>query len=132
MIFRTIKIYNFFLNSYIDKNILINLFYFLIFAIIWVSLLGFGSPILIASGIFIWSMAWNSNFSYINIYWCISFIFNRNFFFKELVKKILEKKFEMYIQLFQKMNFIIFLFIGLLEGLEFHFFYKTYFQFCLE
>ena len=51
MIFRTIKIYNFFLNSYIDKNILINLFYFLIFAIIWVSLLGFGSPILIASGI---------------------------------------------------------------------------------
>ncbi len=39
------------LSTFISKNILINLIYFFIFAIIWVTLLGFGSPILIASGI---------------------------------------------------------------------------------
>ena len=39
------------IDIYISTNIAINLFYFLIFAIIWVALLGFGSPILIISGI---------------------------------------------------------------------------------
>ena len=39
------------LKIYISSNILINLIYFFIFAIIWVALLGFGSPILIISGI---------------------------------------------------------------------------------
>ena len=39
------------LETYISKNILINVIYFFIFAIIWVTLLGFGSPILIISGI---------------------------------------------------------------------------------
>ena len=39
------------LNFYISTNILINVFYFFIFSIIWVALLGFGSPILIFSGI---------------------------------------------------------------------------------
>ncbi len=39
------------LDTYISKNIIINLIYYFIFAIIWVSLLGFGSPILIISGI---------------------------------------------------------------------------------
>ena len=39
------------LIEYISLNIMINIFYFFIFAVIWVSLLGFGSPILIVSGI---------------------------------------------------------------------------------
>ena len=39
------------LDTFISNNILINIFYFFIFAIIWVALLGFGSPILIISGI---------------------------------------------------------------------------------
>ena len=39
------------LDLYISGNIIVNLIYFFIFAIIWVALLGFGSPILIISGI---------------------------------------------------------------------------------
>ena len=39
------------LDNYISENILINLIYFFIFSVIWVSLLGFGSPILIISGV---------------------------------------------------------------------------------
>ena len=39
------------LDNYISSNILINLIYFFIFSIIWVVLLGFGSPILIISGV---------------------------------------------------------------------------------
>ena len=39
------------LDVYISSNVLVNLFYFSIFSIIWVSLLGFGTPILIISGI---------------------------------------------------------------------------------
>ena len=37
------------LDLYISGNIIVNLIYFFIFAIIWVALLGFGSPILIIS-----------------------------------------------------------------------------------
>ena len=39
------------LDNFISKNLIINLIYFFIFAIIWVALLGFGSPIVIVSGI---------------------------------------------------------------------------------
>ena len=39
------------LDIFISKNIIINLIYFFVFAVIWVALLGFGSPILIISGI---------------------------------------------------------------------------------
>ncbi len=39
------------LSNYISVNIVTNLIYFFIFAIFWVALLGFGSPLLIISGI---------------------------------------------------------------------------------
>ena len=39
------------LDTYVSANVFINLVYFFIFGIIWVMLLGFGSPILIISGI---------------------------------------------------------------------------------
>ena len=35
----------------IGKNLYLNLFYFFLFCLIWVSLLGFGSPLLLISGI---------------------------------------------------------------------------------
>ena len=38
------------LEIYISTNIIINLFYFSIFAIIWIALLGFGSPIALLGG----------------------------------------------------------------------------------
>ena len=39
------------LSNYISANILVNLIYFFIFSVVWVALLGFGSPILIISGV---------------------------------------------------------------------------------
>ena len=39
------------LDSYTSSNIFTNLFYFTIFGIVWVLMLGFGAPILIISGI---------------------------------------------------------------------------------
>ena len=51
MIFHIIKNYSLVLDNFISANFLINIIYFFIFAIVWVALLGFGSPILIFSGI---------------------------------------------------------------------------------
>ena len=39
------------LSNFISTNIITNLIYFFIFSVFWVALLGFGSPILIISGI---------------------------------------------------------------------------------
>jgi uncharacterized membrane protein YdjX (TVP38/TMEM64 family) len=39
------------LSNYVSENIITNIIYFFIFAILWVTLLGFGSPLLIISGI---------------------------------------------------------------------------------
>ena len=96
------------LDNYVSKNIMINLMYFFIFAIIWVSLLGFGSPILIISGILFGQ--WLGTFiSVISISVGALVLYTiGSFFFRELVKNILEKKFERYIQVFQKNEFFIF------------------------
>ena len=115
----------FFLSSYIDKNILINLFYFFIFAIIWVSLLGFGSPILIVSGI-LFGQWLGTIISVISIsIGALALYSIGSFFFKELVKKILEKKFEMYIQLFQKNEFYYFFIYRFVGGLGVPFFLQN-------
>ena len=50
MIFPIIRNYRLVLIVY-NHNFLINITYFFIFAVAWVALLGFGSPILIISGI---------------------------------------------------------------------------------
>ena len=39
------------LSNFVSKSLIANLIYFFMFAVIWVALLGFGSPILIISGI---------------------------------------------------------------------------------
>ena len=105
------------LGTYISKNILINIFYFFIFAVIWVALLGFGSPILIISGILFGQIIGTivSVFS-ISIGALILYSIG-NFFFRDIVKVILEKKFEKYIQLFQKNEFFYFFIYRFVGGL---------------
>ena len=104
------------LENFISANFLINIIYFFIFTVVWVALLGFGSPILIFSGILFgkWIGTFISIIS-ISIGALILYII-ANFFFRDTVKKILEHKFKKYIQLFQKMSFIIFFYIDLLVG----------------
>ena len=103
------------LDAYISSNKIINLIYFSIFAVIWVALLGFGSPILIFSGILFGQ--WLGTFiSTISVSFGALILYSiGDFFFRDLVKKILEKKFEKYIQLFQKNElyyFFIYRFVG--------------------
>ena len=103
------------LDAFISNNILINLFYFFLFSIIWVVLLGFGSPILIISGI-LFGQLLGTLISVISIsVGALILYLIGNFFFRDFVKSILEKKFEKYINLFQKNElfyFFIYRFIG--------------------
>ena len=105
------------LGSFISANILINIFYFFMFAVIWVALLGFGSPILIISGILFGQIIGTivSVFS-ISIGALILYSIG-NFFFRDIVKVILEKKFEKYVQLFQKNEFFYFFIYRFVGGL---------------
>ena len=105
------------LDIYISKNIIANLLIFFIFAIIWVSLLGFGSPILIISGILFGK--WLGTFiSVISISTgALVLYLIGNFFFRDFVKLILEKKFEKYILLFQRNEFYYFFIYRFVGGL---------------
>ena len=105
------------LDTFISANVFINIFYFFIFAVIWVALLGFGSPILIISGILFGQIIGTivSVFS-ISIGALILYSIG-NFFFRDIVKVILKKKFEKYIQLFQKNEFFYFFIYRFVGGL---------------
>ena len=105
------------LDTFISTNVLINILYFFIFAVIWVALLGFGSPILIISGILFGQIIGTivSVFS-ISIGALILYSIG-NFFFRDIVKVILEKKFEKYVQLFQKNEFFYFFIYRFVGGL---------------
>ena len=105
------------LDLYISGNIIVNLIYFFIFAIIWVALLGFGFPILIISGILFGQ--WLGTFiSVISISFGALILYSiGSFFFSDYIKLILEKKFEKYIHLFQKNEFYYFFIYRFVGGL---------------
>ena len=105
------------LSNYIGEKIIINIIYFFVFAVLWVALLGFGSPLLIISGILFgqWIGTLISLFS-ISVGALILYSIG-NFFFRDLVKKILEKKFDKYILLFKKNEFYYFFIYRFIGGL---------------
>ena len=105
------------LSNHMSENIITNIIYFFIFAVIWVALLGFGSPLLIISGILFgkWVGTLISVIS-ISVGALILYVIG-NFFFRDLVKKILEKKFDKYIFLFKKNEFYYFFIYRLIGGL---------------
>ena len=105
------------LSNYVSDNIIINLFYFFVFAVFWVALLGFGSPILIISGILFGQ--WIGTFiSVISISFGALILYTiGNFFFRDLVKKILQEKFDKYIFLFKKNEFYYFFIYRFVGGL---------------
>ena len=105
------------LDNFISANIAINILYFFIFAIVWVSLLGFGSPLLIASGILFgqWLGTLISVLA-ISIGALILYVIG-SFFFRDLVKAILQEKFNKYINLFKKNEFYYFFIYRFIGGL---------------
>ncbi len=105
------------LENFISANIIYNLIYFFFFAIIWVALLGFGSPLLIISGI-LFGQITGTLISVISIsVGALALYSIGNFFFRDLVKSMLEKKFEKYIKLFQKNEFYYFFIYRFIGGL---------------
>jgi uncharacterized membrane protein YdjX (TVP38/TMEM64 family) len=115
------------LDNYISSNLFINLVYFFIFGIVWVMLLGFGSPILIISGI-LFGQWLGTAISVISLsFGALALYSIGNFFFRDLVKKILEKKFSNHISLFQKNEFFYFFIYRFVGGLGVPFFLQNLF-----
>ena len=105
------------LDSFIGDKLYINLLIFFVFSIAWVALLGFGSPLLIISGIFFGK--WIGTFvSVVSISIGALILYTiTNFFFKDLINKLLHKKFSKYINLFKKNEFYYFFIFRLIGGL---------------
>ena len=105
------------LEKAIGKNLYINLFAFFLFCVVWVSLLGFGSPLLLISGILFGK--WIGTFiSLLSISIGALILYSiASFFFKDLVYNLLEKRFSKYIYLFRKNEFNYFLAFRLAGGL---------------
>ena len=113
------------LENFISANFLINIIYFFIFTVAWVALLGFGSPILIFSGILFGKWI-GTIISIISISIGALILYTiANFFFRDTVKKILDHKFKKYIQLFQKNEFYFFFLYRFIGGLGVPFFLQN-------
>ena len=104
-------------DSLIGNKLYINLLIFFVFSVVWVTLLGFGSPLIIVSGILFGK--WAGTFvSVISISLGALMLYTiASFFFKDLVNKLLEKKFSIYINLFRKNEFYYFFIYRLTGGL---------------
>jgi len=105
------------LSNFVSVSKITNLIYFFIFAIIWIALLGFGSPLLIISGILFGQWV-GTLISVISIsFGALILYLIGNFFFKDLVKKLLQQKFDKYIFLFKKNEFYYFFIYRFIGGL---------------
>ena len=90
-------------------------------------MLGFGSPILIVSGILFGKWI-GTIISVLSIsIGALALYSIANFFFKEIVKIFLERKFKKYIQLFQKNEFYYFFIYRFVGGLGVPFFLQNIF-----
>ncbi len=105
------------LDNIFGKTLYLNIFIFFLFSIIWISLLGFGSPLLIISGILFgkWLGTFISVLS-ISTGALILYLI-ANYFFKETIQNFLMKKFSKYIYLFRKNEFNYFFAFRLAGGL---------------
>ena len=87
------------LEKTIGKNLYKNLLIYFLFSLVWVSLLGFGSPIVLISGILFGK--WIGTFiSVLSISVGALILYTiANFFFRDLVHSLMEKRFLKYIPL---------------------------------
>ena len=113
------------LEEIIGKNLIVNLILFSVFSVIWVVLLGFGSPLLILSGILFGKWV-GTTISTVSIsVGALSLYIIASYFFKDLVNQILKDKFEKYIERFQKNEFYYFFAFRLAGGLGIPFFLQN-------
>ena len=105
------------IDGLIGDKLYVNLLIFFVFSVVWVVLLGFGSPLLIVSGIFFGK--WIGTFvSVVSISIGALMLYTiANFFFKDLINKILKKKFSKYINMFKQNEFYYFFIFRFVGGL---------------
>ena len=105
------------LEKIIGENLIVNLILFFAFSTVWVVLLGFGSPILILSGILFgkWIGTIISLISITIGALCLYII--ASYFFSDLINKILKNKFSKYLERFKKNEFYYFFAFRLSGGL---------------
>ena len=108
-----------FLNQLKNKNFFLISLVFFIFTIIWVLLLGFGSPILLLSG-FIFGKWFGSIYAILSlsIGATLLYIF-ANYFIKDLVEEKFSKKFSNLNEKFKKNEFTFFLIYRFVGGIPF-------------
>ena len=106
-------------NKLKNKNFFLVSLVFFIFTIIWVLLLGFGSPILLLSG-FIFGKWYGSIYAVLSLSTgaTLLYIF-ANYFFKDLVEEKFSKKFSNLKEKFEKNEFLFFLIYRFVGGIPF-------------
>tara|TARA_Y100001970_G_C13897654_1_gene681945 strand:+ start:70 stop:795 length:726 start_codon:yes stop_codon:yes gene_type:complete len=105
------------LEKMVSRNIYLDLLIFFLFSIVWISLLGFGTPLLIVSGI-IFGKWLGTLISVVSISLGALILYSiASFFFKELIINLFEKRFMKYIDLFNKNEFNYFFAFRLAGGL---------------
>ena len=114
-----IKNNNEYFNQIKNKNFILISLVFFIFTILWVLLLGFGSPILLISG-FIFGKWFGSIYALLSlsIGATLLYIF-ANYFLKDLVEEKFSKKFSNLSEKFKKNEFIFFLIYRFVGGIPF-------------
>tara|TARA_B100000780_G_scaffold273030_1_gene236044 strand:+ start:22 stop:747 length:726 start_codon:yes stop_codon:yes gene_type:complete len=96
------------LNDFKSKNTFLVLVLFSIFSIIWILLLGFGSPLALFAG-FVFGKWLGTLITVVSLtigatlLYCLA-----NFFFKDFIKKKFSAKIEKFVNLFNKNNFLYF------------------------
>ena len=108
-----------YLNQLKNKNFIVVSFVFFIFTVLWVLLLGFGSPILLLSGFIFgkWFGFIYATFG-LSIGATLLYIF-ANYFLKDLVKEKFSKRFSYLNEKFKNNEFIFFLVYRFIGGIPF-------------
>ena len=113
------------IDETIGSNLVFNLILFFIFSVIWVILLGFGSPLLLLSGILFGKWI-GTIISTVSIsFGALSLYIIASFFFTDLVNQMLKEKFSKYIDRFQKNEFYYFFAFRFAGGLGIPFFLQN-------
>jgi len=106
-------------NKLENKNFFLLSIVFFIFTIIWVLLLGFGSPILLISG-FIFGKWYGSIYAVLSLSIGASLLYIfANYFLKDLVEEKFSKKFFNLQEKFKKNEFLFFLIYRFVGGIPF-------------
>ena len=112
-------------ENFMSKNFITNIFLFSIFTIVWVFLLGFGSPILLLAGILLGKWVGTIVAVFSMSLGALALYSTANFFFRETIKELLWQKYFKYIQLFQKNEFYYYFIYRLVGGLGLPFFLQN-------